>query len=75
MIQMKAFHEMIWKWTESLMQFTSVEFIEQPTGFKDDEWLLNYAPSPPYLLRWMNLCSDWILKLKLLGLGKYILCD
>jgi len=34
-------------WTESLMHYNSVEFIEQPTGFKDDEWLLNYAPQSP----------------------------
>ncbi len=60
------------KWTESLMHFTSVEFIEQPTGFKDDEWLLNYAPQSPIPIALDESLLRLDLDAQIAGLGKNI---
>ena len=60
------------KWTESLMQFSSVEFIEQPTGFKDDEWLLDYAPLSPIPIALDESLLRLNLEAQISGLGQNI---
>jgi O-succinylbenzoate synthase len=35
------------RWTDALSGYSSVEFIEQPTGPKDDEWLIEFSSTSP----------------------------
>ena len=35
------------RWTDALSQHSSIQYIEQPTGPKDDEWLIEHSLSSP----------------------------